>query len=72
MQVLHRARERLVGQRTALMNQIRSILLERGLVVAQGRRKLLEALGRVADTADQRGLRYPSDLTERSGRWWRR
>lgn len=49
VQVLHRARERLVGQRTALMNQIRSILLERGLVVAQGRRKLLEALGSVAD-----------------------
>lgn len=44
VQVLHRVRDRLVGQRTALMNQIRSILLERGIVVPQGRRKLLEAL----------------------------
>src|SRR6267143_5561076 len=44
VQVLHRVRDRLVGQRTSLMNQIRSILLERGIVVAQGRRKLLDAL----------------------------
>src|SRR6201994_774559 len=39
-QTLHRARERLVGERTALINQLRAILLERGFVVAQGRRKL--------------------------------
>src|SRR5688572_8911503 len=38
VQVLHRVRDRLVGQRTSLTNQIRSILLERGIVVAQGRR----------------------------------
>jgi transposase len=44
LQVLHRVRDRLVGQRTALTNQMRSILLERGIVVPQGRRKLLEAL----------------------------
>src|SRR5205807_5506924 len=44
VQVLHRVRDRLVGQRTALMNQVRSILLERGIVVPQGRRRLLDAL----------------------------
>jgi transposase len=44
LQVLHRVRDRLVGQRTALTNQMRSILLERGIVVPRGRRKLLEAL----------------------------
>src|SRR5947207_15227173 len=44
VQILHRVRDRLVGQRTALMNQVRSILLERGIVVPQGRRKLLDAL----------------------------
>src|SRR5215203_6241721 len=38
VQVLHRVRDRLVGQRTSLTNQIRSILLERGIVVPQGRR----------------------------------
>jgi transposase len=47
MQSLHRARDRLVGERTALINQLRAILLERGITVPQGRRKLelfLEAL----------------------------
>jgi transposase len=37
MQTLHRARDRLVGERTALINQLRAILLERGITVAQGR-----------------------------------
>jgi transposase len=45
IQTLHRARERLVGERTALMNQTRAVLLERGIVVAKGKRKLAEALG---------------------------
>ena len=40
MQTLHRSRERLVGERMALVNQLRGILLERGIVVPQGRRKL--------------------------------
>src|ERR671911_270287 len=44
MQILHRARSRLVGQRTALINQLRAVLLERGIVVAKGRRRLEEHL----------------------------
>ncbi|MCI0756243.1 IS110 family RNA-guided transposase [Teichococcus vastitatis] len=40
MQSLHRARDRLVAERTALINQLRAILLERGITVPQGRRKL--------------------------------
>src|SRR5215203_4680451 len=40
MQSLHRARDRLVGERTALINQLRAVLLERGIAVPQGRRKL--------------------------------
>ena len=44
VQILHRVRDRLVGQRTALMNQMRSLLLERGITIAQGRRKLQDAL----------------------------
>lgn len=40
MQSLHRARDRLVGERTTLINQLRAILLERGIVMAKGRRKL--------------------------------
>src|SRR6516165_6570379 len=40
VQSLHRARDRLVGERTALINQLRAVLLERGIVVPRGRRKL--------------------------------
>ena len=32
MQTLHRSRDRLVGERTALINQLRAILLERGII----------------------------------------
>src|SRR6201996_6684554 len=44
MQTLHRARDRLVGERTALINQLRAIMLERGVRVAQGRCKLAQHL----------------------------
>lgn len=40
MQTLHRARDRAVGERTSLMNQLRAILLERGIIMPQGRAKL--------------------------------
>jgi transposase len=39
LQALHRVRERLVGQRTGIINQIRAFLLERGIAVRQGLRK---------------------------------
>jgi transposase len=52
VQLLHRARDRLVGERTALMNQMRSILLERGIVLAKGRRALLEALATLSCEPD--------------------
>ncbi len=41
LQALHRVRERLVSQRTGVINQIRAFLLERGVAVRQGRRFLL-------------------------------
>lgn len=44
VQTLHRARDRLVGERTALINQLRAVLLERGITVPQGRRKLEQHL----------------------------
>ena len=37
LQALHRVRERLVSQRTGVINQIRAFLLERGIAVRQGR-----------------------------------
>src|SRR6476660_3285710 len=44
VQTLHRVRDRLVGERTALINQLRAVLLERGITIPQGRRKLAEHL----------------------------
>lgn len=39
MQTLHRMRDRLVGMRTMLINQMRGVLMERGLIFPKGRRK---------------------------------
>jgi transposase len=36
LQALHRVRERLVSQRTGIINQIRALMLERGIAVRQG------------------------------------
>jgi len=48
-QTLHRVRSRLVNGRTRLMNQLRAILLERGITVAKGRRALGLAVGTLVD-----------------------
>src|SRR5205809_3828418 len=40
LQALHRVRERLVSQRTGIINQIRAFMLERGIAVRQGIRFL--------------------------------
>jgi transposase len=56
VQALHRARERLVAERTALINHLRALLLERGIVVPQGRRKLEEELAVFADEEDSDAL----------------
>ena len=47
LQALHRVRERLVSQRTGIINQIRAFLLERGIVVRQGQRFLRAELPRI-------------------------
>jgi transposase len=54
LQALHRVRERLVSQRTGIINQIRAFLLERGIAVRQGRLFLRAELPRI--------LAAPSDV----------
>jgi len=54
LQALHRVRERLVSQRTGIVNQIRAFLLERGVAVRQGLRFLRTELPRI--------LAAPSDV----------
>lgn len=61
-QILHRARTRLVGQRTALIDQLRAVLLERGIVVAKGRQQLERFLTEMLDPA----FELPSTLSPRT------
>ena len=56
MQMLHRSRDRLVGERTALINQLRAILLERGMVAPQDKRKLEQFLAVLMDEQGGAGL----------------
>lgn len=68
MQTLHRVRDRLVCERTSLTNQIRGLLLERGLVAPQGRAKLLDRLGEALDDASL-SLRIRRLLADMLDRW---
>jgi len=52
LQALHRVRERWVMRRTAMVNQIRSLLLERGLTLPKGRSHVDEQLPRIVEDAE--------------------
>ena len=52
IQALHRARSRLIAARTALINHLRALLLERGIVAQKGRKKLETQLEVFADEED--------------------
>jgi transposase len=72
LQALHRVRERLVSQRTGIINQIRAFLLERGVAVRQGLRFLRAELPRLLatppDVLSPRMVRIVEDL---AGDWRR-
>src|SRR6266403_643926 len=72
LQALHRVRERFVGQRTGIINQIRAFMLERGIAVRQGlrflRAELPSILATRTDALSPRILRIVEDL---SGDWRR-
>jgi transposase len=62
MQILHRARTRLVAERTALINQLRALLLERGIIIAKGRSHLEQHLALMLDD----GMQVPGTLSPRT------
>ena len=72
LQAMHRVRERLVSQRTGIINQIRAFLLERGVAVRQGQRFLRAELPRIlvapSDVLSPRMVRLIGDL---AGDWHR-
>src|SRR5215813_12200177 len=67
LQALHRVRERLVSQRTSIINQIRAFMLERGIAVRQGLRFLRTELPGIlatrTDALSPRMLRILEDLS---------
>ena len=67
LQAMHRVRERLVGKRTAVINQLRSFLLERGIVFRQGRRHLAGQMP--ALFADERSPLSPRMQAIAQGLW---
>jgi transposase len=72
LQALHRVRERLVSQRTGIINQIRAFLLERGMAVRQGQRYLRAALpGILATPADLLSPRMVRMVADLAGDWRR-
>src|SRR5258707_15777286 len=72
LQGLHRVRERLVSQRTGIINQIPAFLLERGVAVRQGlrflRAELPDILAAPSDALSPRMVRIIEDL---AGDWRR-
>src|SRR6516164_8640999 len=72
LQALHRVRERLVSQRTGIINQIRAFLLERGVAVRQGLRFLQRELpGILATRSDVLSPRMMHVIEDLAGDWHR-
>jgi transposase len=65
MQSLHRARERWVRNRTALLNQIRGLLLERGITIRKGRRHAEGALPAILQDAEAKLTGMMRSLVDR-------
>jgi transposase len=72
LQALHRVRERLVGQRTGISNQIRAFLLERGIAVRQGLRFLRNELPGILATHSEALSPRMVHLIENLAGDWRR
>ena len=72
LQALHRVRERLVSQRTGIINQIRAFMLERGVAVRQGLRFLQRELpGILATRSDVLSPRMMHIIEDLAGDWHR-
>jgi transposase len=70
LQALHRVRARLMRERTAVINEIRAFLLERGIAVAQGYQRLRKALPDILATReDVLSLRMRHTIEELAEDW---
>ena len=68
LQALHRVRSRLIGDRTAVINQLRGFLLEHGIAVRQGprflRQQLPQLLATRTDVLSPSMLRIMGDIVD--------
>jgi transposase len=71
LQALHRVRERLVQRRTALINQIRGFLLERGIAFAKGPANLRKNMAATLEDAEQNLTPRMRRLLDRLWQEWK-
>lgn len=71
LQATHRVRERSVSERTAVVNQMRALLLEHGIVVPVGRVKFEKAMPNILEDAENGLSVRMRDLLCRLRERWR-
>jgi len=71
LQALHRVRERLMIRRTSVINQIRSFLLERGIVFEKSPIRLREAIPEVLENANENLTPRMRNLVEMLWNEWK-
>jgi len=71
LQALHRVRDRLVSRRTAVINQIRAFLLERGITFRRGRKHLQQLMPSLLENAELRVSPLLRPLLEQLWQEWK-
>ena len=71
LQALHRVRDRLVHRRTAVINQIRGFLLERGITFAKGPANLRRQMPLILEDAEQNLTARMRNLLDRLWQEWK-
>jgi transposase len=71
LQALHRVRDRLVHRRTAVINQIRGFLLERGIAIAKGPSRLRTEMASIIEDAEIRLTTRLRNLLTNIWREWK-
>jgi transposase len=69
VQSIHRMRERLIGERTGLINQIRGLLSEYGIIAAQGTVAIKKLLAEI-EVDDEGKIKITSQMKELCGEFY--
>lgn len=70
LQALHRVRQRFIVERTAVVNQMRALLLERGIVIPVGRELFARRLPKILEDAENGLSARLRELLSRLRRRW--